>query len=83
MHRVSCAKIIYDIKISSSYFVDIFLTMTLNANDPDIQENLKDGVPSHYDPALVARVAKLKFKQLRDEVIRKGRLKFYFSVIEC
>jgi len=36
---------------------DIFLTMTVNPNDPDIQNNLPKNVPAHYMPQLVARVA--------------------------
>ena len=37
--------------------------MTINPNDPDIKENLPKGVPAHYMPHLVTRVAYLKFKR--------------------
>ena len=46
--------------------------MTVNPNDPDIKENLPKGVPAHYMPHLVTRVAYLKFKRLMDEVVKEG-----------
>jgi len=46
--------------------------MTVNPNDPDIRENLPRGVPTHYMPHLVTRVAYLKFKRLMDEAAKDG-----------
>jgi Helitron helicase-like domain at N-terminus len=54
--------------------LDIFVTMTINPNDPDIKENLPKGVPAHYMPHLVTRVAYLKFKRLMDEVVKEGMI---------
>jgi len=51
--------------------LDIFVTMTINPNDPDIKENLPKGVPAHYMPHLVTRVAYLKFKRLMDDVVKE------------
>jgi hypothetical protein len=51
---------------------DLFLTVTLNPNDPDIKKAVKDvgGNPSkpyHY-PQIVVRIAYLKFQKLLEEV---------------
>jgi hypothetical protein len=55
---------------------DLFITMTLNPNDQDILDTLREqfgeGARSYNYPHLVTRIAYLKFKKMMDEVRKEG-----------
>lgn len=64
---------------------DLFLTFTCNPNWPEIKNELKSGESPNDQPALLARVFRLKLKELLNDVVKKhvlGRVVSYVQVIE-
>merc|ERR1712082_453971 len=64
---------------------DLFITMTCNPHWPEIEGQLKPGQTAQDRPDLVARVFKLKFDQLMNDLIKGevlGKVVAYMHVIE-
>jgi hypothetical protein len=50
---------------------DLFITFTCNINWREIQENLIAGGQAFNRPDVCARVFKLKFNELMDDIVKK------------
>ncbi len=64
---------------------DLFITFTCNINWKEIQENLLNGEQAFNRPNLCARVFKVKFKELMDDIIKNkifGKVISNIDVIE-
>ena len=63
----------------------LFITMTCNPNWKEIQEQLLEGQKEKDRPDLEARVFKMKFDELMDDLVKKGwfgKVSAYMAVIE-
>ena len=64
---------------------DLFITFTCNTNWPEIKDNLKDQEHAFNRPDLCARVFKIKFKELMNDLIKNkifGKVLSNIDVIE-
>ena len=64
---------------------DYFITMTANPNWSEVRNNLRPGEATHNRPDLMARVFRLKLKELLKDLLDEhvlGRVKAYTYVVE-
>ena len=64
---------------------DLFITITCNPNWPEIKEHLLPNEEAHNRPDLTARVFHAKFRELKEDLIKKkcfGHIRAYAYTIE-